>query len=133
MENLILFPESDAETHARAETKRKRKLFAWADALLQQLGLAAKVAQAQSVDDLAKITLNLAGVEVALAIRDALHPAAGQRDEHFNGLREGALKRLLQARFDELKKDPRRNYYTDAPVPPATSAHQNISGPTISN
>ena len=49
---IIPFPEPDAEAHAQAETELKRKLFAWADALLQQLGLTRKVKQAQSVNDL---------------------------------------------------------------------------------
>jgi predicted P-loop ATPase len=105
MADLIPFPQPDAEAHAQAETERKRKLFAWADALLQQIGLIAKVAQAQSVDDLRKIALDINDVEVEFAIRDALHPAAAQRAEHFAGMRAGALKRLLKKRFDELKKD----------------------------
>jgi hypothetical protein len=102
---LILFPEIGAEAHAQAETERKRKLFAWADAVLQQLGLTAKVARAQSIDDLRKIIFDINDVGVELAIRDALHPAAGPRAEHFTGMRGGALKRLLKKRFDELKKD----------------------------
>jgi predicted P-loop ATPase len=105
MANLIPFPEPDAEAHARAETERKRKLFAWAEALLQLLGLTTKVAQAQSVDDLRKITLDVDDVEVEFAIRDALHPAAGQRAEHFTGMKAGTLKRLLKTRFGELKKN----------------------------
>ena len=105
MANLIPFPEPDAEAHACAETERKRKLFAWADVLLQQLGLAAKVAQARSVDALRRITLDIDDVEVELAIRDALHPAVGQRAKHFTGMTAGALRRLLKARFGELKKN----------------------------
>ena len=105
MANLIPFPEPDAEAHARAETERKRKLFVWAEALLQLLGLTAKVAQAQSVDDLRKITLDVDDVEVAFAIRDALHPAGGPRSEHFTGVNAGTLKRLLKKRLAEMKKD----------------------------
>ena len=105
MANLIPFPEPDAEAHAHAETERKRKLFAWGDALLQQLGLTAKVMQAQSVDDLRKIVVDTDDVEVEFAIRDALHPAVGQRAEHFTGVKAGTLKRLLKMRFGEMKKD----------------------------
>jgi predicted P-loop ATPase len=105
MAKLIPFPEPNAEAHAQAETERKRKLFAWADAVLQQLGLTAKVAQAQSIDDLRKITFDINDVEVELAIRDALHPTAGPRAEHFTGMKAGALRRLLKKRFDELKND----------------------------
>jgi predicted P-loop ATPase len=105
MANLIIpFPEPGAEAHARAETERKLRLFAWADALLQQLGLAARVAQAQSASDLRKIILDVDDVIVALAINDALNPAAGKRADHFIGAKVGWLKRLLKMRFDEMKK-----------------------------
>ena len=103
--NLIPFPEPDAKAHADAETELKKQLFAWADGVLQQLGLAAKVAQAMSFDDLRKITLDVDDVDVALAIRNALHPADGQRADHFVGLKAGALKRLLNLRFTAMKKD----------------------------
>ena len=43
--NLIPFPEPDAKAHADAETDLKKRLFAWADGVLQQLGLTAKVAR----------------------------------------------------------------------------------------
>src|SRR5262245_31249857 len=102
--NLIAFPGPDAEAHARAETERKQELFAWADGVLQQLGLAGKVAAANSFDDLRKITFDPDDVEVDLAIRDALHPSGGHRAEHFAGMRVGMLKRLLKMRFAEMKK-----------------------------
>jgi predicted P-loop ATPase len=104
--DLIKFPEQpDAEAYAHAETERKCRLFAWADALLQQLGLTAKVAQAQSADELRRIVLDIDDVEIELAIRDALHPAAGKRADHFAGMKAGALKRLLKMRFGELRRD----------------------------
>jgi predicted P-loop ATPase len=103
--NLIPFPGPDAEAHARAETERKQKLFAWADGVLQQLGLAAKVAQATSFDDLRKITFDADDVNVELAIRAALHPTVGKPAEHFAGMKAGSLKRLLKMRFAEMKKD----------------------------
>ena len=65
---LIPFPEPNAEAHAQAETERKRKLFEWADRVLLQLGLAAEVAQAQSLDELRKITLDIDDVDIALAM-----------------------------------------------------------------
>ena len=105
MADLIKFPEPDAEAYARAETERKRQLFNWADAVLQQLGLAAKVARAQSLDELRKITLDPDDVEVEIAIRDALNPATGKRAKHFVGIKDGMLKRLLKTRFQELKKN----------------------------
>jgi hypothetical protein len=42
---------------------------------------------------------------VALAVRDALHPATGKCQDRFRHFREGALKRILQNRFDGMRKD----------------------------
>jgi hypothetical protein len=104
MNKLVPFPPSGAQEHARAETERKRRLFAWADDVLRQLGLADRISQSNSFDELRKITFDPDAVEVALAIRDALHPASGRKADCFTGFREGSLKRLLQNRFNELKK-----------------------------
>jgi predicted P-loop ATPase len=84
---------------------RTRRLFDWATTVLRDLGLARAVAQATSLEELRGITLNLDDAEVSLAIRDALHPATGDRQEHFRGLREGALKQILKNRLADLKKD----------------------------
>ena len=97
--------KTGTDEHARAETDRKRRLFAWADLVLQQLGFADRVAQADSVDELRKVTFDADTIEVALAIRDALHPATGKREEYFVGLSDAGLKRLLKTRFIELKKE----------------------------
>jgi hypothetical protein len=100
-------PPPDAEQHARAETKRKRKLFAWVDATLEQLGVTKRIADAGSFDDLHKVTFDVNVVDVKLAILDALHPASGRKADHFDGMTEGMLKRLLKRRFDERKKERR--------------------------
>ena len=97
--------KTGTDEHARAETDRKRRLFAWADLVLQQLGFTDRVAQADSVDELRKVTFDADTIEVALAIRDALHPATGKREEYFVGLSDAGLKRLLKTRFIELKKE----------------------------
>jgi predicted P-loop ATPase len=103
---LIPFPGTPgAEQHANAETKRKHRLYAWADDLLQQLGLVDRVSRANSVQELRKVTFDADAVEVGLAIRDALHPTSGQKADIFAGLREGSLKRVLNNRFNELKKE----------------------------
>src|SRR5215831_10570511 len=81
--------DKDADEHARAETQRNRRLFAWADGVLKRLGLRKAVADARSIEALRGVTFNADSAEVALAIRDALHPASGERAEHFRGLREG--------------------------------------------
>ena len=96
--------KTGTDEHARAETDRKRRLFAWADLVLQQLGFADRVEQADSVDELRKVTFDADTIEVALAIREALHPANGPKDDCFAGLKDGGLKRLLKKRFEEMKK-----------------------------
>jgi predicted P-loop ATPase len=102
--DLIAFPIS-ADAHAQAETERKQKLFSWADAILQQLGFAARVAQAQSVSDVRKIVLDVENVDVAVAVNEALHPAVGPRATHFAGLRTETLRRLLKARLADMKRN----------------------------
>jgi predicted P-loop ATPase len=102
--NLIAFPPPDAEELASAETERKRRLFQWADVVLKALGFADRVAHAGSLDDLRKIVFDVEAAEVTLAIREALHPASGERvDDCFTGLRQGGLKQILKKRFAEAK------------------------------
>ena len=96
--------DKDADAHARAETQRDQRLFDWADAVLKRLGLDKAVADAKSIEALHGLTLNVDIAEVALAIRDALNPAIGDRQEHFRGLSAGGLKLILKNRFAELKK-----------------------------
>jgi predicted P-loop ATPase len=104
---LIPSPKSapGAEEHARAETERKWRLFAWADQVLHELGLPERVAQASSKEELRKVTFDPNAVEVELAIRDALHPANGSKDDCFVGINAGGLKRILRKRFEELKQE----------------------------
>jgi hypothetical protein len=98
-------PPPDADEHARAESERKRALFAWADRVLSDVGLADKVRNANTLDHLRRVTFADADAsEIDLAVRDALHPASGRKQAHFTGTNEGMLKRLLKTRFRELKK-----------------------------
>ena len=94
----------DADEHARADTQRNQGLFAWADKVLKDLGLDRAVAAAKSIAELRKLTLDTDTLEVILAIRDALHPTSGQRQELFRGLKERGLKLILKNRFAEMKK-----------------------------
>ena len=104
MNNLITFPPPDADEHARAETQRKQSLFAWADRVLAELGVARRVQGASTLDELRLVTFDADAAEVVLAIRDALHPASGGKEAHFAGLTAGVLKRVLISRFREQKK-----------------------------
>lgn len=94
-----------ADSYADADTELRRRLFEWADAVLQKLDLDKAVRAAKSIEELRRVRLDVDSVEVALAIRDALHPTSGHRQEHFRGLKEGTLKRILENRFNDLKKD----------------------------
>jgi len=96
-------PADEAE-HARADTQRNQRLFKWAEEVLQRLGLDKAVAAARSIEELRHITFNVESAEVIVAIRDALHPASGERQAHFRGLKEGGLKQVLKNRFAEMKK-----------------------------
>jgi hypothetical protein len=100
-------PSPDADEYRRAEDARQKHLFAWADQVLAALGLADKVRQANTLDELRRVTFDDAEASaVDLAIQAALHPATGRKHTYFIGMNEGMLRRLLKSRFrDPLKKD----------------------------
>jgi hypothetical protein len=100
---LPVLTSTDADEHAKADSDRKRRLFDWALEVLKRLGLDKAVTRAASIAELRAIRLDLECVEITLAIRDALYPESGCRLGHFQGLREGSLKRILKNRFSELK------------------------------
>jgi predicted P-loop ATPase len=106
MAKLVRLPISlDDDDRTRGNAERTRHLFEWAATVLEHLGLVRAVTEATTIEELRNITLNVEGAEISLAIRDALHPATGDRQEHFRGLREGALKQILKNRLADLKKD----------------------------
>lgn len=98
----VTVPDAD-EREGNAE--RTRRLFSWASALLRELGIDKVVALAKTIHELHRITLDVEAAEVAIAIRDALHPASGKPAKQFQGLRAGALKAILRNRLADLKKD----------------------------
>ncbi|HEY8442831.1 MAG TPA: virulence-associated E family protein [Xanthobacteraceae bacterium] len=100
----VLQTQTEAE-HARADTERNRRLFAWALSVLKQLGIDSAVAAAKSVEELHRVQFDPNAAEIILAIRDALHPASGRSEKHFRGLKEAGLKQILKNRFAELKKE----------------------------
>jgi putative DNA primase/helicase len=102
--HLPVSTTQDADEHARKDTERNRRLFAWGDAVLKRLGLDKSMASARSLEELHRVALDTDSAEVVLAVRDALHPASGHRQEHFRGLTAGGLKLILKNRFGELKK-----------------------------
>jgi hypothetical protein len=89
----------------RTEDQRQRALFAWGDRLLHELGLIERIARANSLVELRKVTFDADTAEVDLAIRDALHPASNAKAWFFDGIRAGGLKRILKMRFDDMKTD----------------------------
>jgi predicted P-loop ATPase len=99
--NIIPIHRAEDQT----EDQRQKALFAWADHVLYELGLVERVARASNVVELRKITFDANTAEVDLAIRDALHPASGAKTWFFEGLRAGALKRILKNRFDDMMAD----------------------------
>jgi hypothetical protein len=94
----------DTDDYARADTQRNQCLFDWADGVLKRLGLDKAVAAARSLEELRGITFDVDSAETALAIRDALHPASGHRQEHFRGLKDGGLKLILKNRLKKTRE-----------------------------
>jgi predicted P-loop ATPase len=109
MADLIKFPgaasqDTDADAHASAETERKQLLFTWAEVVLRKLGFGKAIAAARTIEELRRIIFDPKSADVALVIRDALHPVSGKRREEFRGLSEGGLRAVLRNRFEALKK-----------------------------
>lgn len=100
--NIVPMPGQDAKARADAETEDKKRLFEWADELLEQIGIKQKVTEANSVDDLRKIKLDVEEVDVVMAIRFALHPRGDKRAKHFEHMKTDTLKRILKMRFEEM-------------------------------
>jgi hypothetical protein len=94
-----------ADEHSHANAERTRRLFEWATMVLTKFGHAKAVAQATSIAELRDLVFDANDAVIALAVRDALYPATGERGDHFRGLREGSLKRILRNRFDDMKWD----------------------------
>jgi hypothetical protein len=94
----------DADDTSRAETERRRALFAWADRVLAEIGLAAHIAQAD-LHELANVVFDAEAAAIAIAIAAALHPTGGGKvADHFRGLSGKMLKRILASRFSEIKR-----------------------------
>jgi putative DNA primase/helicase len=104
--SVVPLREPGVEAQADAETERLTEMYQWADEILQQVGIIAKIKQAQSIVEMQKIKLDLKDVGIILAIHAALKPADGRRRaSHFDGLHEGGLQQILKARFTQQKKD----------------------------
>jgi predicted P-loop ATPase len=97
----LLVPTDTDNDSPNAE--RNKLLFEWAHTVLKDIGAVAALLEAQTIEELRALVLDLDTAEVTLAIRDALHPASGNREKHFDGLREGGLKRILKNQFADLK------------------------------
>ena len=94
-----------AKDYASAAADRQKRQFEWARSVLEQLGLADRIKNASSFDELRKIVFDADAVGVTQAIQDKQHPASGPKDPDFIGFKEGALKKLLRNQFDDMKKD----------------------------
>jgi predicted P-loop ATPase len=106
MSKIVHLPAPlDADEHSHANAERTARLFEWATMVLTEVGLAKAVAQSTSITELRDLAFDVNDIVIALAVRDALYPATGERQELFRGLREGSLKRILRNRFDDMKRD----------------------------
>jgi hypothetical protein len=100
--------DADEANTDDVNSERNQRLFDWAFAVLKRLGIEQAINRATSIDELRRVILDVDSTGITLAIRDALHPASGNRKPHFRGLREGSLKHILRNRFDDLRKDRKR-------------------------
>ena len=81
------------------------RLFDWAFKVLEGLGLVQALANATSIEELHRIAFDADSTEVILAINEAQHPAEGTpAADHFDGLSQRALMKILQNRFRDLKR-----------------------------
>jgi predicted P-loop ATPase len=97
--------QADAQAGAQADADRQQRLVGWALEVLADLGFTQAIASAATLLALRGIVFDPDDPSVEMKIRDALHPTLGVRQEHFRGLKEGSLKRLLRARFNDQVKD----------------------------
>jgi hypothetical protein len=105
MSKIIPLPPPPDESGSNPNADRNKRLFDWANTVLAEIGFVKAIRQAASIAELRDIVFDEDNPAIALAIRDALFPASGQRQDHFRGLREGALKRILHNQFNDRKRD----------------------------
>jgi predicted P-loop ATPase len=84
---------------AHEYAERQQRLFDWAEAVLEHLGLVQAIERAKTIAELHRIELDLDSTTVILAINEA------RRDPHFRGLTQAALKKIIKNRFADLLKD----------------------------
>jgi predicted P-loop ATPase len=117
-DNIFPFPALPAE-QAKANKDRSAQLFDWARTVLKDLGITQAIKDASSLEELRSITLTQYEAEIALAIRDALHPAKkgpadpGKPAEYFVGLNAGSLRRIIENQLVDLKKDREKTLRAD--------------------
>jgi putative DNA primase/helicase len=102
--NVVRFPPPTPVPPLTA-AERQRLLFEWADRLLEQWGIAKAIARA-TLAELGAVRLD--EVAVMLAIREALHPAQGQRERHFENVGKAGLKLIIKNRFEDRIKDRKK-------------------------
>jgi hypothetical protein len=79
MSKIVHLPATpDADEHSHAAAERTQRLFEWATMVLTEVGLAKAVAQAASIAELLNLEFDANDAGIALAVRDALYPAAGR-------------------------------------------------------
>ena len=111
--NVIPLPPQaepdDAKVRADAETDIKDKLYKWAEALLEQIGVTQQVKDAQSLNDLQHIHLDLRHLDIVFAIRAAMSPVSGAVEKHFVNMSEAKLLHIIKNRFWELVKERKKD------------------------
>jgi hypothetical protein len=105
----FLPPPDDAKTRADAETDIRNKLYTWAEGLLEQTGIKQQVTDAQSINDLQHIHLDLKHMDIVFAIRAAMFPVGALWTLYICALSKTALKKRCVT--------ARKNWSAVTPVP----------------
>jgi hypothetical protein len=89
------------------QTDPLRPLFAWAKEVLR--GQFEALANATTLEQLEAIKFNADDPAVIIAINDALYPGKGkERAKHFANMNENKLRGILRNRFNDRKKDRKK-------------------------
>lgn len=124
MPDRTIVPFRSPSPNAEGEAGRQQRLYEWAIRVLTERGLVEQIERAASLEQLRKVAFDPDAIEVALAIRAALHPTSGRKDDCFEGLRAGALKRLLNNRFEDMKNDREAELLRGHPAGGAQSTYE---------
>ena len=109
MANIVELPSAGRQKQQGAGStadERHQRRMAWADSVLEQHIQA--INNATTIEELKRVVFDPDSPEILTACQDAIHPADGHTEDHFDALTMATLKRLLKGRFKGLYRDRER-------------------------